>query len=1281
MATTEDTTGWRPSAGPQSLLGEVRDARSLLDVFAETVARHPTRVAIDAPDALLTYAQLSDAVDRLADDLRDVGVGPGERVGVRLTSGCSSLYVGILGVLRAGAAYVPVDAEDPPARALGIFGQADVCGVLADDLRFTRTRARASYEHEEREPSVDDDAWTIFTSGSTGQPKGVAISHRSAVAFIDAEARLWTVSPEDRVLAGLSVAFDASCEEMWLAWSSGAALVPAPRALVRSGADLGPWLAEREVSVVSTVPTLAAMWDERTLAGVRLLILGGEACPAELGWRLAADREVWNTYGPTEATVVTTAARIRSGQPITIGWPLHGWHVAVVDESGNQVPFGEPGELAIGGVGLGRYLDPALDSERYAALPALGSERAYRSGDIVRETIEGYDFVGRADNQVKLGGRRLELGEIEAQLSAVAGVRAAAAAVQSTTQGNKILVGYVVGDVHPSHVRAQVAEQLPDGLAPLIAVLNALPTTTSGKVDRGALPWPLKDTADATDPALSPTAAWLAERWVEQLGPVPIAADTDFFAIGASSIVVAKLVSALRERFPTIAVSDVYEHRRLGQLAARLDELGQACDPGAVTPPALPRRWGAVQLMGVLALAVLQASQWIISVLAYGNIVSAGMPQLGWGWLIGGWLLLCSPMGRTSIVLLAKRALLSDLRPGRYSRHSWLACRVWFVEQLTEVCGIGRLAGTPWAEHYARLAGAEVSRGARLGTIPQPASLVRIGAGATLEADVDMHGWWIDGQELVVGEVRIGAGARVGTRVLLMPGASVGAGAEIEPGSVVSGAIPPGERWGGAPARYEGQAGESWPAQPAARDRNARFWRAMFALGLSGSGLLLLLSLLAGILALDALGEPLPTLHTPPAVLGLEAFTLTTVLLVSYALLVAGTVRVIWRLLRPGWHREDGAVGWALWFSEDVLKTARVVLFPLFCSLYTRSWLRLMGLQIGRRTEISTAVGLNSLVSFGELSFATDDVVLSAARARDGWLELKPIEIGHRSFLGNGAILRSGTKLGNDSLVGLLTVPPSRSADGTCWLGNPALELPRIPDRPDPARTTNPPLRLLLARGAMDLTRILLPSTASMLIGWVVFLALDAIGMRLGVLAEVAIAPLALLAGGIVATALTVIFKWTIIGRYRCGEHPLWSFFVWRDELINSAQEQLASFWLMSFATATPLMSLYLRAMGAKVGRGVWCETMAITEFDLVDLGDGCVVNRHGCIETHLFHDRLMRIGPSRMGAGSTLGPSSAVLPDTVIGAGACVGGRSMVLRGEELPAGTRWHGAPVTSI
>ncbi len=258
---------------------------------------------------------------------------------------------------------MPVDFDDPPARAAHAWEAADVCAILEDGLELVSLRPGRGAG---RPLSPDDDAWVIFTSGSTGQPKGVAVSHRAATAFVAAEARLWSVGPDDRVLAGLSVAFDASCEEIWLAWANGAALLPAPRTLVRSGADLGPWIAERRVSVVSTVPTLAALWDEDVLSGVRLLILGGEALPNELAWRLAATREVWNTYGPTEATVVSTAARVRVGAPVVIGWPLDGWTVAVVADDGSPVAYGEPGELLIGGAGLGRYLDPELDAERYA---------------------------------------------------------------------------------------------------------------------------------------------------------------------------------------------------------------------------------------------------------------------------------------------------------------------------------------------------------------------------------------------------------------------------------------------------------------------------------------------------------------------------------------------------------------------------------------------------------------------------------------------------------------------------------------------------------------------------------------------------------------------------------------------------------------------------------------------------------------------------------------------------------------------------------------------------
>ncbi|NUR92738.1 MAG: AMP-binding protein, partial [Nonomuraea sp.] len=382
--------------------------RTLIDVLGATAQRHPSEPALDDGTTSLSYGELLAEVDAMATELRKQGVGRGDRVGIRVPSGSIRLYVAILAALHAGAAYVPVDADDPDERAELVFGEAEVCAVITGvDVELRSPTLGVSGE-----PRLDDDAWIIFTSGSTGKPKGVAVSHRSAAAFVDAEARLFLqddpIGPGDRVLAGLSVAFDASCEEMWLAWRNAACLVPAPRALVRTGMDLGPWLVERGITVVSTVPTLAALWPAETLDDVRLLIFGGEACPPELADRLAVPgREVWNTYGPTEATVVACAARLTGEGPVRIGLPLRGWHLAVVGKSGEPVAMGETGELVIGGVGLARYLDQDKDAEKYAPLPSLGWQRAYRSGDLVKAEPEGLIVGGRADGQIKLGGRRI----------------------------------------------------------------------------------------------------------------------------------------------------------------------------------------------------------------------------------------------------------------------------------------------------------------------------------------------------------------------------------------------------------------------------------------------------------------------------------------------------------------------------------------------------------------------------------------------------------------------------------------------------------------------------------------------------------------------------------------------------------------------------------------------------------------------------------------------------------------------------------------------------------
>ena len=372
---------------------------------------------------------------------------------------------------------------------------------------------------------------------------------------------------------------------MWLAWRHGACLVPAPRSLVRSGMDLGPWLVSRDVTVVSTVPTLAALWPAEALEAVRLLIFGGEACPPELAARLGQVSKTAGRCGTPTAPPRPPWSPARPGWaptgPVRIGLPLPGWDLAVVDGDGYPVAEGEIGELVIGGVGLARYLDEAKDAEKYAPMPTLGWPRAYRSGDLVRLESEGLVFCGRADDQVKVGGRRIELGEVDSALVHLPGVSGGAAAVRRTAAGTPVLVGYVASadpDFDMATARARLAEQLPAALVPRLVRLDELPTRTSGKVDRGALPWPPPGGDSEQTSELSGTASWLATLWRDLLGGAVDGPEADFFALGGGSLAAAQLVAALRDRYPQVTVADLYDHPRLGSLAGFLDELEKPPD-------------------------------------------------------------------------------------------------------------------------------------------------------------------------------------------------------------------------------------------------------------------------------------------------------------------------------------------------------------------------------------------------------------------------------------------------------------------------------------------------------------------------------------------------------------------------------------------------------------------------------------------------------------------------------------------------------------------------------
>ncbi|WP_238950606.1 Pls/PosA family non-ribosomal peptide synthetase [Mycobacterium sp. IDR2000157661] len=1262
------------------------EPRTLIDILYDTARRHADAPAIDDGDVQLTYAELITDIEDSVDWLAARGIGRGDRIGIRMPSGSYALYVAILATLATGAAYVPVDADDPQERADLVFGEANVVGIITE-AGLARGPG-SSRGWRAAAPLGRDDAWVIFTSGSTGTPKGVAVTHRNAAAFVDAEARMFLqdnpIGPGDRVLAGLSVAFDASCEEMWLAWRHGACLVPAPRSLVRSGMDLGPWLVARDITVVSTVPTLAALWPAEALEAVRLLIFGGEACPPELAERLAVEgREVWNTYGPTEATVVASAARLDGIGPVSIGLPLAGWDLAVVDHSGTPVSPGGVGELVIGGVGLARYLDPEKDAQKYAPMPGLGWARAYRSGDLVRLESDGLFFVGRADDQVKVGGRRVELGEVDAALVNLPGVSGGAAAVRRTDSGTPLLVGYVAS-TDPSFdlakARALLTETLPPALVPRVVLVDELPTRTSGKVDRDALPWPVADTDASGAEELAGTMGWLAGLWRDTLAAEVEGPEADFFALGGGSLAAAQLVAALRRRYPQVTVADLYDHPRLGSLAGFLDEL----DPPTQVPPRsvrpTPRRAQAVQLALSLPLATLTGLQWVVWLAVVNNVLSHWGGSVPWAvrvdwWLVAvGFVLFVTPLGRMSIAALSARLLLGDLKPGTYRRGGSVHLRVWLAERLAEASGAENLAGAPWLVYYARALGNKVGKGVDLHSTPPVTGMLKLGHRSSVEPEVDLSGHWVDGDRFHVGPVTIGNDATIGARTTLLPGAVVGKNADVAPGSGVVGKVKNGQYWKGSPAVKSGKARHPWPDH---RPPQAPVWVAVYGATSVLLGGLPLLALGVGLAVIcwaagdagsvgAAVGPAL--LWTPVATLAAAA---------CYATLTAVGVRLLSLRLREGYHPVRSRIGWQIWATERLMDAARNYLFPIYASLLTPWWLRLLGAKVARGTEISTALLTPKFTVVQDGAFLADDTMVASYELGGGWIHVAKATIGKRAFLGNSGITQPGRKVPDDGLVAVLSAAPHKAKAGSSWLGSPPVRLRRKPTAADVLRTFHPSARLKALRGLVETCRIV-PLIVTFAIGVAVLLTLQWLASSFGWTLAAAAGGVVLLAAGAFAGAIAVLAKWVVVGRIEAVEHPLWSPFVWRNEVSDTFVETVAAPWFARAAAGTPVMNLWLRALGAKIGRGVWCETYWLPEADLVTLERGATVNRGCVVQTHLFHDRIMRMDTVVLEEGSTLGTHCVALPAARIGAGATVGPASLVMRGDEVPKSTRWQGNPI---
>ncbi|MFG3054110.1 amino acid adenylation domain-containing protein [Kitasatospora sp. NPDC048239] len=573
------------------------DAR-LHELVAAQAARTPQAVAVAAADGTLAYAELDSTAARLAHLLGVHGVGPGSLVAVAVRRG-RMLPAALLGVLRSGAAYLPIDVDQPAARNLAVLDDAGV-GVLVaeqatagDELFLGRTtvlvdgpEAAAAPEAPAAAVGPEDPAYLLYTSGSTGRPKGVAVPHRAIVNFLGSMGREPGLTDRDVMAAVTTVTFDIAGLELWLPLVTGARVEIADRATATDGRALAAWLDERAVTVAQATPAtwrmlLEADWPGRP--GLTALC-GGEALTADLAEALLKrTAALWNLYGPTETTVWSTAQRVTAelaahGGVVALGAPIANTRLHLLDAAGRPAPVNGIGELCIAGdgVALGYHGRPDLTAERFVPEPG-GPEGAlmYRTGDLACRRRDGrLEYHGRTDAQIKLRGFRIELGEIEAALTAVPGVGAGAAALVDTPAG-PVLAGYAVagGGLTEDALRAALTDRLPDYMVPAaLVLLDALPLTPSGKVDRAALPLPRLGGAGA--PPEGDCEELLADLWQEVLGVERVSRHDDFFSLGGHSLLATRLTARVRDVFDTdLPLRTVFEARTLAAMARRIEDL------------------------------------------------------------------------------------------------------------------------------------------------------------------------------------------------------------------------------------------------------------------------------------------------------------------------------------------------------------------------------------------------------------------------------------------------------------------------------------------------------------------------------------------------------------------------------------------------------------------------------------------------------------------------------------------------------------------------------------
>ncbi len=1287
--------------------------------FSQSVVRYPDSIAIEQGIKSYTYAEAEAIANRFAHYLIGKGVGPEEKV-VILLPRCAEVYIMMLGVLKAGGAYIPLDPEIPAERVNFIMEDSEAKLLITSNEILDKLGQGLSPQSlfnldeqweflksfPDTQPLVEnrttnDLCYIIYTSGTTGKPKGVLLEHRNVVNYIRGAQIIYPIDSGYRALQGFSVSFDASVEEIWVPFSVGATLVVGTYDIMRSGDQFAALVNQLNISFLSCAPTLLSMVKE-DIPSLKILIFGGEVCSSDLAHRWCQPgRLVYNTYGPTEATVIATYSVLNSNSLVTIGKALPGYDVLIVNEKLEPVGENEEGEIWIGGESIARgYLHKEEltaqkfpETAQYKGIP----ERYYRTGDIARYSLDGeIIYIGRVDAQVKVRGFRVELAEIEGLLLQNRGIQAAVVSLDVASQQ---LAAYVVTEknkeINREEIAANLRATLPYYMIPAtMDILTSLPMTTSQKADRTKLPAPITPLSFSARKEIIPPVTELEKELVDAIsGNIhrsDISMDDNFFEdLGGHSLLAALVSSELRRNpiFENLSVVDLYKFPVLRDLAIALEKKRPATDKMKDIQREVhtPSGWsyytcGFLQGLSMLFIALIFGIEWMGPFFVYSYFYQADYP------LIDSLLMMLVTYfsllpAITFFAITLKWLVIGRIKPGKYPIWGKYYFRFWLADKLVNISPISYFTGTPIMNVFLRLLGAKVGKNCYINTSAISAfDLFHLGNNVSIGTDSHLKGFTISDGFLHIGAIDLEDNCYVGTRCCLDHNTRMQSNSSIEDLTLVpkGSVIPKSENWSGSPAQKTGINAMQESVPPWSK-RNFFYSVSVFLIPL-----ITMIAYFPGMMVIthfDYSSDESWIMLLPHIFLVGVLFVVILVLIITLLkwVLLGNIKEGVYRVNSGFYHRK--------WFFDQLMKLSLQVLGTMYTTLYLQIWFKMLGVKMGKRVEISTVEFISpDLLVTGDECFLADSVSVGASSVRNGYITIAKTYIGNRTFVGNSAVISPNTVLGDDVLVGVLSKIPEKdlpAKNGTSWFGSPAVYLPKRDINRDfpPERTYKPSRKLFIQRYCIEFFRVTLPAVLFLAMASLISNITSYLQVERDLLELFFLFPFLYLGAGLLGMFITIAFKWLVIGKYKPANKPLWSNYVWRSELVTGLYENFLVLFFLNMLTGTPFIKYPLRLLGCKIGSRVCIFTTQLTEFDLVRMGDHAVANDNCTLQTHLFEDRVMKMSYVDIGKHCSIGGMSVVLYDSKMEDGSILEPLSVLMKSETLPANQIFIGAPAQKL